>query len=39
MILSAFEERIANGREVEVENAIENVCRIMRFRIEDRVAG
>ncbi len=39
MILAAFEERIANGQEVEVENAIENVCRIMRFRIEDRVAG
>ena len=39
MILAAFEERIANGREVEVENAIDNVCRIMRFRIGDRVAG
>ena len=39
MILAAFEERIANGREVEVENAIDNVCHIMRFRIEDRVAG
>lgn len=39
MILTAFEERVANGLEIEVENAIENVCRIMRFRIEDRVAG
>ena len=39
MILSAFEERIANGPEAELANAIENVCRIMRFRIEDRVAG
>ena len=39
MILAAFEERIANGREAEVGNAIDNVCRIMRFRIEDRVAG
>ena len=38
MILAAFEERIANGPEVEHENAIDNVCRIMRFRIEDRVA-
>ncbi len=38
MILTAFEERVANGQEIEVENAIENVCRIMRFRIEDRVA-
>ena len=39
MILAAFEERVANGQEVELQNAIENVCRIMRFRIEDRVAG
>ena len=39
MILAAFEERRANGREEELENAIDNVCRIMRFRIEDRVAG
>ena len=38
MILAAFEERLANGREVELDNAIDNVCRIMRFRIEDRVA-
>ena len=38
MILAAFEERVANGQEIEVENAIDNVCRIMRFRIEDRVA-
>ena len=39
MILAAFEERSGNGREVELGNAIENVCRIMRFRIEERVAG
>ena len=39
MILAAFEERSANGREVELENATDNVCRIMRFRIEERVAG
>ena len=39
MILAAFEERRANGREAELENAIDNVCRIMRFRIEDQVAG
>ena len=39
MILAAFEERSGNGREVELGHAIENVCRIMRFRIEDRVAG
>ena len=39
MILAAFEERVANEPEAEHENAIENVCRIMRFRIEDRVPG
>ena len=39
LILAAFEERIANGLEVELGHAIDNVCRIMRFRIEDRVAG
>ena len=39
MILTAFEERVANGAEAEIGNAIDNVCRIMRFRIEDRVAG
>jgi len=39
MILAAFEERVANGPEVEHGTAIDNVCRIMRFRIEDRVAG
>ena len=39
LILAAFEERLANGPEDELKNAIDNVCRIMRFRIEDRVAG
>ena len=39
LILAAFEERLANGLEEELKNAIDNVCRIMRFRIEDRVAG
>ena len=39
MILAAFEERSANGREAELANATDNVCRIMRFRIEERVAG
>ena len=39
MILAAFEERRANGRELELKNATDNVCRIMRFRIEDQVAG
>ena len=39
LILAAFEERLSNGLEDELKNAIDNVCRIMRFRIEDRVAG
>lgn len=39
MILAAFEERSANAPEVELENATDNVCRIMHFRIKDRVAG
>ena len=39
MILAAFEERLGNGLEEELKNAIDNVCRIMSFRIEDRVAG
>ena len=39
MILAAFEERLSNGLEDELKSAIDNVCRIMRFRIEDRVAG
>ena len=36
-ILATFEERLANEPGVELENATDNVCRIMRFRIEDRV--
>ena len=39
MILAAFEERSANEAEAEIGHAIDNVCRIMRFRIEDRVAA
>ena len=39
MILAAFEERCGNGRKLELKNATDNVCRIMRFRIEDRIAG
>ena len=38
-ILAAFEERLGNGLEAEFATATDNVCRIMRFRIEDRVAG
>ena len=38
-ILAAFEARVDNDRVVEFANAIDNVCRILRFRIEDRVVG
>ncbi|MFP6696668.1 MAG: 2-oxo-4-hydroxy-4-carboxy-5-ureidoimidazoline decarboxylase [Alphaproteobacteria bacterium] len=38
MILASFEDRVGNGREMEFTNAVDNVCRIFRFRIEDRVA-
>jgi len=37
-ILSAFEARIGNSRDRELETAIEQVCRIIRFRLEGRVA-
>ncbi len=37
--LAAFEARVDNNRAAEFANAIDNVCRILRFRIEDRVAG
>ena len=39
MILAAFEKRSGNAPEAEYGNAVDNVCRIMRFRIEDRVAA
>jgi len=38
-ILAAFEARVDNDRVAELANAIDNVCRILRFRIEDRVTG
>ena len=38
-ILAAFEARVENDRAAEFANAIDNVCRILHFRIEDRVAG
>ena len=38
MILSAFETRIDNDYDVEVATALGQVCRIFRFRIEDRVS-
>jgi 2-oxo-4-hydroxy-4-carboxy-5-ureidoimidazoline decarboxylase len=37
MILAAFEERLDNLRAAEFETATEQVCRIIRFRLEDRV--
>jgi 2-oxo-4-hydroxy-4-carboxy-5-ureidoimidazoline decarboxylase len=36
-ILDAFAARIDNDRETEFATALEQVCRIFRFRIEDRV--
>ncbi len=38
MILTAFEERVGNGVAVERGAALANVERILRYRIEDRVA-
>jgi 2-oxo-4-hydroxy-4-carboxy-5-ureidoimidazoline decarboxylase len=37
-ILASFEKRIHHSPEVELESAIANVCRIIRFRIEEKVA-
>jgi len=36
-ILKGFETRIANDSSEEFQTALEQVCRIIRFRIEDRV--
>jgi len=36
-ILAAFEARIGNAPDVEFATALEQVCRIVGFRIEDRV--
>lgn len=38
-ILQAFSERISNTPEDEFALAIEQICRIFRFRIEDKVAA
>lgn len=38
MILESFEARVENTMEAEFAMAIAQVCRIFRFRIEDRVA-
>ncbi|WP_421723696.1 2-oxo-4-hydroxy-4-carboxy-5-ureidoimidazoline decarboxylase [Bauldia sp.] len=37
-ILAAFEERLDRTPEQELVTALEQVCRIVRFRLEDRVA-
>lgn len=36
-ILAAFERRIANGAETEFDTALGEVCKILRFRLEDRI--
>ena len=37
-IIDAFEERVENDHEREFLTAVTQVCRILRFRIEDRVS-
>ena len=37
-ILASFAERLKQGTEEEFATALEQVCRIFRFRIEDRVS-
>lgn len=37
-ILASFTERLNHGTEEEFATALEQVCRIFRFRIEDRVS-
>jgi 2-oxo-4-hydroxy-4-carboxy-5-ureidoimidazoline decarboxylase len=37
-ILASFEERVDNTPDQEFETALTQVCRIFRFRIEDRVS-
>lgn len=37
-ILASFTERVNNSKDDEFAMALEQVCRIFRFRIEDRVA-
>jgi 2-oxo-4-hydroxy-4-carboxy-5-ureidoimidazoline decarboxylase len=39
MILDSFAERVNSTREQEFETALRQVCRIFRFRIEDRVSA
>ena len=39
MILEAFAARVSNAPEVEFEMALKQICRIFRFRLEDRVSA
>ncbi|WP_417674296.1 2-oxo-4-hydroxy-4-carboxy-5-ureidoimidazoline decarboxylase [Roseibium sp.] len=39
MILAAFETRIENEMDQEFETALQQIARIFRFRLEDRVEG
>jgi len=38
MILESFASRLANDRDTELANALDQVCRIVAFRIEGRVS-
>jgi len=38
MILASFEQRINNDEQSEFKTALEMVCRIVQFRLEDKVA-
>lgn len=38
-ILASFEERVGRGEAEEFDMAMQQVCRIFRFRIEDRVSA
>jgi 2-oxo-4-hydroxy-4-carboxy-5-ureidoimidazoline decarboxylase len=38
MIIASFEQRVTQDETVEFETAIAQICRIFRFRIEDRVS-
>jgi 2-oxo-4-hydroxy-4-carboxy-5-ureidoimidazoline decarboxylase len=38
-ILAAFEERLGNAADVEFATALQQVCRIVSFRLEDRVVA
>jgi 2-oxo-4-hydroxy-4-carboxy-5-ureidoimidazoline decarboxylase len=37
-ILESFEQRISNTSDAEFETALANICRIVRFRLEDKVS-